>query len=258
MSETIQKTIKFVTTQEILHDRPPISGFPVRKWSVGVVVDDGAGNEVPPGFVDKVVFKLHPTFVNPNKTVKRPPFKITEEGWGEFEMHIVLHFAEGGGSQTLSHDLNFASDRYDKPHVLTFRNPKPAFQRVLNGGGVGGEGSGGNTPAPSNGHGVGGGDEKKRSLESGGGGGGAGSGSQPAAKKKKTKARAVDIDKLADGLQQLGEDDLLQIVQLVNNNKTDDMYVRNDLDEGEFHIDLYTLTDQLLIDMMKIVDNARR
>ena len=72
--QTVQKTIKFVTTQEILHDRPPISGFPVRKWSVGVVVDDGHGNEVPPPFVDKVVFKLHPTFVNPNKSKLLFPF----------------------------------------------------------------------------------------------------------------------------------------------------------------------------------------
>ena len=179
-------------------------------------------------------------------------------------MHIVLHFAEGGGSQTLSHDLNFGSERYDKPHVLTFRNPKPAFVRALTGAGGGagaGEAGSGSGSGASNG---GAGEDRKRALEGGASGGAAGAtggagGSQPAAKKKqKTKARAVDIDKLADGLQQLAEDDLLQIVQLVNNNKTDDMYVRNDLEEGEFHIDLYTLTDALLIDMMKIVDNAKR
>lgn len=40
----------------------------------------------------------------------------------------------------------------------------------------------------------------------------------------------VDIEKLADGLQRLGEDELLQIVQIVNDGKTDDMYVRNDLE----------------------------
>lgn len=38
------------------------------------------------------------------------------------------------------------------------------------------------------------------------------------------------MDKLADALQRLGEDDLLQIVQIVNDGKTDDMYVRNDLE----------------------------
>ena len=67
-AQTIQKTVKFVTTQEILHDKPPISGFPVRKWSVAVAMDDGQGNEVAPPFIDRVIFKLHPTFANPNKS----------------------------------------------------------------------------------------------------------------------------------------------------------------------------------------------
>ena len=36
------------------------------------------------------------------------------------------------------------------------------------------------------------------------------------------------MDKLADGLQKLGEDDLLQVVQMVHDNKTEDSYTRND------------------------------
>lgn len=85
----------------------------------------------------------------------------------------------------------------------------------------------------------------------------------------------MDIDRLADGLQKLGEDDLVKIVQIVNDGKTDDMYVRNDLEgkscslhphcfslltrrvEGEFHIDLHTLSDQLLLDMQRFVDSVR-
>ena len=42
--------------------------------------------------------------------------------------------------------------------------------------------------------------------------------------------RPADMDRLAQGLQKLGEDDLLQIVRLVNENKTSDMYVKNDLE----------------------------
>lgn len=71
----------------------------------------------------------------------------------------------------------------------------------------------------------------------------------------------VDMDKLADGLQKLGEDDLLQVVQMVHDNKSSESYTRNDVDrmslllltcvmlmrvEGEFHVDLYTLPDTLL------------
>lgn len=50
-------------------------------------------------------------------------------------MHIALYYTDGGGSQTLAHDLNFQSgDRYEKPQVLTFRNPKPSLLRALQGG----------------------------------------------------------------------------------------------------------------------------
>lgn len=79
------------------------------------------------------------------------------------------------------------------------------------------------------------------------------------------------MDKMADGLQKLGEDDLLQVVQMVHENKSADSYTKNDIErmlryspsphsfalyrillrvsmypEGEFHVDLYTLPDTLL------------
>lgn len=41
------------------------------------------------------------------------------------------------------------------------------------------------------------------------------------------------MDKLADGLQKLGEDDLLQVVQMVHDNKSADSYTKNDV-EREF------------------------
>lgn len=72
------------------------------------------------------------------------------------------------------------------------------------------------------------------------------------------------MDKLAEGLQKLGEDDLLQVVQMVHDNKSADSYTKNDVDSkcrhtnlknkevlmfpsvGEFHVDLYTLPDTLI------------
>lgn len=73
------------------------------------------------------------------------------------------------------------------------------------------------------------------------------------------------MEKLAEALPQLGEDDLLQIVQMVHDNKTEETYTKNDLDskpryvfagvtnigadlraDGEFHVDLYTLPDNLI------------
>lgn len=40
------------------------------------------------------------------------------------------------------------------------------------------------------------------------------------------------MDKLADGLQKLGEDDLLQVVQMVHDNKAPDSYTRNDVERA--------------------------
>lgn len=42
------------------------------------------------------------------------------------------------------------------------------------------------------------------------------------------------MDKLADGLQRLGEDDLLQVVQMVHDNKAPDSYTKNDIERASF------------------------
>lgn len=46
------------------------------------------------------------------------------------------------------------------------------------------------------------------------------------------KCVQVDMDKLADGLQRLGEDDLLQVVQMVHDNKAPDSYTKNDIERA--------------------------
>lgn len=42
------------------------------------------------------------------------------------------------------------------------------------------------------------------------------------------------MDKLADGLQKLGEDDLLQVVQMVHDNKAPDSYTKNDVERMSY------------------------
>ncbi|EGE05599.1 transcription initiation factor subunit TAF30 [Trichophyton equinum CBS 127.97] len=102
-------------------------------------------------------------------------------------------------------------------HIITFKNPKPPLLAQLRESG----------PVPGDENGV-----KKRSQEE--------------SKKKKRVDKNVDMDKLADGLQKLGEDDLLQVVQMVHDNKSSDSYTKNDIEQGEFHVDLYTLPDALI------------
>lgn len=43
-------------------------------------------------YVKKVHFKLHESYNNPNRIVTKPPYELTETGWGEFEIVIKIYF----------------------------------------------------------------------------------------------------------------------------------------------------------------------
>lgn len=45
--------------------------------------------------IKKVTFKLHETYENPVRSIEKPPYQVTETGWGEFEIIIKLHFHSG-------------------------------------------------------------------------------------------------------------------------------------------------------------------
>ena len=45
-------------------------------------------------FVEKVVFKLHPSFAQPVREIHEPPYEVTEKGWGEFEASVRVHFRD--------------------------------------------------------------------------------------------------------------------------------------------------------------------
>ncbi|XP_063378483.1 YEATS domain-containing protein 4 [Cydia fagiglandana] len=49
-------------------------------------------NEDMSNYIKKVNFKLHESYANPNRIVTKPPYELTETGWGEFEIVIKLHF----------------------------------------------------------------------------------------------------------------------------------------------------------------------
>ncbi|RHZ70408.1 hypothetical protein CDV55_108174 [Aspergillus turcosus] len=197
-----------------------VEGFPLRSWSIEVYLVNEHGEQVPANVFDKVTYTLHPSFGDRAvQTFKNPPFRISEEGWGEFDMQIGLTAADK--EHVLTHDLNFAQPRYESKHVITFKNPKPALLAALRESG----------PVPGDENGV----KSKRAAAG-----------EEGSKKKKRTEKNVDMDKLADGLQRLGEDDLLQVVQMVHDHKAPDSYTKNDVEQGEFHVDLYTLPDNLI------------
>ena len=51
-------------------------------------------------YVKKVNFKLHDSYSNANRTVTKPPYEVTETGWGEFEIVIKVYFQVGNDNLT--------------------------------------------------------------------------------------------------------------------------------------------------------------
>ncbi|KPJ19087.1 YEATS domain-containing protein 4 [Papilio machaon] len=43
-------------------------------------------------YIKKIHFKLHESYANPNRIVTKPPYELTETGWGEFEIVIKIYF----------------------------------------------------------------------------------------------------------------------------------------------------------------------
>ncbi|KAJ5246192.1 hypothetical protein N7468_001175 [Penicillium chermesinum] len=214
----VKRSVRLVTEQHVIDKPSEVEGFPQRSWSIEVWLLNEKGEQVPANVFDKVTYHLHPSFgARATQTFKQPPFRISEEGWGEFDMTIEL---SADKSYNIAHDLNFAQERYEAKHTISFRNPKPALLAALRESG----------PVPGDENGL-----KKR-----------GAGGDESAKKKKRTNNNFDMDKLADGLQKLGEDDLLRVVQMVHDNKSPDSYTKNDVEQGEFHVDLFTLPDSLV------------
>jgi transcription initiation factor IIF auxiliary subunit len=113
-------------------------------------------------------------------------------------MTIDVYTTEKGGKNTLMHDLNFAKPRYESKHNVVFKNPSAALINILRESGPVGDENGARKK-----------EEKKR---------------------KRPTAGNVDMEKLADGLVKLGEEELLHVVQLIHDNKSDDTYTKNDIE----------------------------
>ncbi|KAK7905711.1 transcription factor TFIIF complex subunit Tfg3 [Exophiala xenobiotica] len=227
----VKRSIKIITEQKIIPGADSgVAGFPLRHWTMRVVLlHADTKQEIDADIFESVTYVLHESFGDKARQVlKKPPFRVSEDGWGEFELMIELKDL-AGRLHNIVHDLNFSNARYETKQIITFKNPKGALLDALrNSGPIPGE-------AATNGADAG---SKKRTSEIGAG--------NTQKKKKGGDGKAIDMDKLAEGLQKLGEDDLLQVVQMVHDNKSEDSWMRNDVEQGEFHVDLYTLPENLI------------
>jgi hypothetical protein len=93
-------------------------------------------------FVKRVVFNLHETFNNPVRTCSKLPYCVKENGYGEFEFNIDIHFHGTDKKYSLSYFLELPKlsqmselSRIRK-EMITFKNPCPEFRRSLIDGGA--------------------------------------------------------------------------------------------------------------------------
>lgn len=128
----------------------------------------------------------------------KPPFICKNEGWGEFEISIDCYTTEKTKLAPIIHDLNFQKNKYDNIHSVIFKNPSQALQERLRETG----------PLPT--------DEEHRPKKKG------------VASKKSTQK--FDYEKIAEALEKLEEEDLLRVIQLINENKGPDTYIRSDVE----------------------------
>lgn len=233
-----------MTHQNIAEGEPLVEGFPIRDWYIEVYLVDSKGNLAPANIFDKVTYHLHPTFVNPTRVLKKPPFRVEERGWGGFELGLTLTFVDKAGDRKLSHDLSFEKNDYTVDHVLNVPVTKGANLRrlLLETGDV-----------PDVDESAAGDKRKLQNSYSG-----AGSNLSKRSKLNTNSISApvkgsVDLEKLAENLLKLSEDDLVGVVQMVSDNKTSDMSIKNDVEEGEFTMDLFTLPDGLLKSLWEYV-----
>lgn len=95
-------------------------------------------------WIKRVVFQLHPTLQPPTRVVDSPPFEVTEQGWGEFEIQIqiylhdcaekpievshILKLYPDGDNQQLNPSKPVVSERYDE---IVFNEPSEGLRARL-------------------------------------------------------------------------------------------------------------------------------
>lgn len=102
-------------------------------------------NEDMTTYVKKVTFKLHESYPNPTRVVLKPPYEVTETGWGEFEVIIKIYFNDPHERPVTVYHLlklfqsetdimlgkkSLVSEFYDE---LVFNDPTIMMQHLLNG-----------------------------------------------------------------------------------------------------------------------------
>ncbi|VDP92996.1 unnamed protein product [Echinostoma caproni] len=100
-------------------------------------------NEDMSSFIKRVQFKLHESYANPVRMVNKPPFELTETGWGEFDITMKVIFTDPNEKPLVithliklfhcDHEImmghkSLVREIYDE---MVFVDPSPSFYRAL-------------------------------------------------------------------------------------------------------------------------------
>jgi len=125
--------------QAICRASPTPSGH-THDWSIFVRGAEGADIS---HFVEKVVFLLHESFPRPRRVCKEPPYKVSETGYGSFNLPVEVYFRnkEEPRKYRLEYDLTLQlvgmpPYNFTKVELLTFLNPSEDFEKKLIKGGA--------------------------------------------------------------------------------------------------------------------------
>lgn len=109
---TIYRPIIYGNTAEVLSpEERAASPHPdhTHRWTVAVRSAASKPNSDIVGgaddishFIKRVTFKLHDTYAVPNRNVDKPPFEVTETGWGEFEVQLRINFVQESGEKAIT------------------------------------------------------------------------------------------------------------------------------------------------------------
>jgi YEATS domain-containing protein 4 len=99
-------TARLLTPEERVE---PVPSEHTHRWTVAVRSaasdpdsDIVGGADDLSHFIKRVTFKLHDTYTNQSRAIDKPPFEVSETGWGEFEVQIRIGFTPESGEKPIT------------------------------------------------------------------------------------------------------------------------------------------------------------
>jgi len=129
--------VKIEFGHQAISKEKPTDPLKTHDWTVFVKGVDGADIS---HIVEKVIFHLHSSFPKPKRIRKEPPYKLSESGYGSFNLPIEVYFKthakEDARKHLMQYDLSLQMLglpplNCTKIEALTFLNPSEEFEKRL-------------------------------------------------------------------------------------------------------------------------------